>query len=58
MSQEQIEANKAKIPMGRLLRIEEIASMVSWIAWPGTLVTTGFRFDRIGWRRQIEISGR
>jgi 3-oxoacyl-[acyl-carrier protein] reductase len=34
MTPEHIAAMRAKIPMGRLLQIEEVAMMVSWIAGP------------------------
>lgn len=50
MSQEHIEASKAKIPMGRLLQVEEIASMVAWVAGPECSFTTGFVFDLTGGR--------
>lgn len=50
MTPEHIAASKAKIPMGRLLRVEEIAAMVTWIASPECSFTTGFAFDLSGGR--------
>ena len=50
MSEQHIEASKAKIPMGRFLQIDEVASMVVWIAGPGCSFTTGFTFDLTGGR--------
>jgi NAD(P)-dependent dehydrogenase (short-subunit alcohol dehydrogenase family) len=50
MSPEHIAASKAKIPMGRLLQIEEVGSMVAWIAGPECSFTTGFTFDLTGGR--------
>ncbi|HUQ36807.1 MAG TPA: glucose 1-dehydrogenase [Aestuariivirga sp.] len=50
MTPEHIAAMRAKIPMGRLLQIEEVASMVSWIAGPECTFTTGFAFDLTGGR--------
>ena len=50
MTPEHIAAMRAKIPMGRLLHIEEVASMVSWIAGPECTFTTGFAFDLTGGR--------
>lgn len=50
MSAEHITASKAKIPMGRLLRIDEVASMVAWISGPECSFTTGFVFDLTGGR--------
>ncbi|MBI1245526.1 MAG: glucose 1-dehydrogenase [Alphaproteobacteria bacterium] len=41
---------KAKIPMGRFLLADEIASMVAWIAGPECSFTTGFAFDLTGGR--------
>jgi 3-oxoacyl-[acyl-carrier protein] reductase len=49
-SPEFIAAGKAKLPMGRFLQIDEIASMVSWIAGPECTFTTGFAFDLTGGR--------
>lgn len=50
MTPEHIAAMRAKIPMGRLLQIEEVAKMVSWIAGPECSFTTGFAFDLTGGR--------
>ncbi|MFL9913358.1 SDR family NAD(P)-dependent oxidoreductase [Paraburkholderia sp. RL17-337-BIB-A] len=50
MSEQHIEASKAKIPMGRLLQIEEVGKMVSWIVSPACSFTTGFTFDLTGGR--------
>ena len=50
MTAEHIAAMKAKIPMGRFLRIEEIAAMVAWIASPECTFTTGSTFDLSGGR--------
>jgi NAD(P)-dependent dehydrogenase (short-subunit alcohol dehydrogenase family) len=50
MTPEHITAMKAKIPMGRFLRVEEIAAMVAWIASPECTFTTGATFDLSGGR--------
>jgi 3-oxoacyl-[acyl-carrier protein] reductase len=50
MTAEHIAASKAKIPMGRLVQIDEIAAMVAWIASPECSFTTGFTFDISGGR--------
>jgi len=50
MSEMHIEASKAKIPMGRFLQVDEVASMVAWIVGPECSFTTGFVFDLIGER--------
>ncbi|MDR5745611.1 SDR family NAD(P)-dependent oxidoreductase [Caballeronia sp. LZ029] len=50
MSEQHIEASKAKIPMGRFLQIDEVGAMVSWIASPACSFTTGFTFDLTGGR--------
>jgi 3-oxoacyl-[acyl-carrier protein] reductase len=50
MTQEHIDGARAKIPMGRFLKIEEIAAMVAWIASPECSFTTGFTFDLSGGR--------
>ena len=50
MTPEHIAAMKAKIPMGRFLKIEEIAAMVAWIASPECSFTTGATFDLSGGR--------
>jgi 2-dehydro-3-deoxy-L-rhamnonate dehydrogenase (NAD+) len=50
MTPEHIANMRAKIPMGRILQIEEVAKMVSWIAGPECTFTTGFAFDLTGGR--------
>jgi 3-oxoacyl-[acyl-carrier protein] reductase len=50
MTAEHITTMKAKIPMGRFLRIDEIAAMVAWIASPACSFTTGATFDLSGGR--------
>ena len=50
MTDEYISMVKAKIPMGRLCRISEIADMVAWIAGPECTFTTGAVFDISGGR--------
>ncbi|MFM0016532.1 SDR family NAD(P)-dependent oxidoreductase [Paraburkholderia sediminicola] len=50
MTPEFIASIKAKIPMGRLVRIEEVAAMAAWIASPECSFTTGFTFDITGGR--------
>jgi 3-oxoacyl-[acyl-carrier protein] reductase len=50
MTAEHIASAKAKIPMGRFLRVEEIAAMVAWIVGPECTFTTGFTFDLSGGR--------
>jgi len=50
MTQEHIDAMKAKIPMGRFLTISEIAAMVAWIASSECSFTTGATFDLSGGR--------
>jgi 2-dehydro-3-deoxy-L-rhamnonate dehydrogenase (NAD+) len=50
MTAEHIANAKARIPMGRFLRVEEIAAMVAWIAGPECSFTTGFTFDLSGGR--------
>ncbi|MCC6868736.1 MAG: SDR family oxidoreductase [Burkholderiales bacterium] len=50
MTAEHIASTKAKIPMGRLLTIPEIAAMVAWIAGPECTFSTGFTFDLSGGR--------
>ena len=50
MTDEYISMAKAKIPMGRLCRISEIADMVAWIAGPECTFTTGAVFDLSGGR--------
>jgi 2-dehydro-3-deoxy-L-rhamnonate dehydrogenase (NAD+) len=50
MTAEHIASAKAKIPMGRFLRIDEIAAMVAWIAGPECTFCTGATFDLSGGR--------
>jgi 3-oxoacyl-[acyl-carrier protein] reductase len=50
MTEEHIRATKAKMPMGRLLQVEEVANMVAWIVGPECSFTTGFAFDLTGGR--------
>jgi 3-oxoacyl-[acyl-carrier protein] reductase len=50
MTQEHIDGAKARIPMGRFLKIEEIAAMVTFAASPECSFTTGFTFDLSGGR--------
>ena len=50
MTPEHIKASKAKIPMGRLLQIEEVGAMVAFIVGPECTFTTGFTFDLTGGR--------
>ena len=50
MTQEHIDAAKAKIPMGRFLTVDEIGAMVAWIASPECSFCTGFAFDLSGGR--------
>ncbi len=50
MTPEHIEAMTAKIPMGRAVKIEDVARMVAWIASPECSFTTGFVFDVSGGR--------
>jgi NAD(P)-dependent dehydrogenase (short-subunit alcohol dehydrogenase family) len=50
MTPEHIAAMTAKIPMGRAVKIEDVARMVAWIASPECSFTTGFTFDVSGGR--------
>lgn len=50
MTPEFIASIKAKIPMRRLMEIEELAAMVAWIASADCSFTTGFTFDLTGGR--------
>ena len=50
MTEDYIAMVKAKIPMGRLCSIREIADMVAWIAGPECTFTTGMAFDLSGGR--------
>jgi 2-dehydro-3-deoxy-L-rhamnonate dehydrogenase (NAD+) len=50
MTPDHIANMRAKIPMGRILQINEVAQMVSWMAGPECSFTTGFAFDLTGGR--------
>jgi 3-oxoacyl-[acyl-carrier protein] reductase len=50
MTDDHIARMKAKIPMGRLVQVDEIAEMAAWIASPACSFTTGFVFDITGGR--------
>ena len=50
MTQEHIRNMKAKIPMGRLVQVDEVAELAAWIASPACSFTTGFVFDITGGR--------
>ena len=50
MTAEHIRNMKAKIPMGRLVQIDEVAEMAAWIASPACSFTTGAVFDVTGGR--------
>jgi 3-oxoacyl-[acyl-carrier protein] reductase len=50
MTEEHIRNMRAKIPMGRLVQVDDIAEMAAWIASPACAFTTGFVFDVSGGR--------
>ena len=50
MTEDYIAGVKAKIPMGRLCTVGEIADMVAWIASPECTFCTGAVFDLSGGR--------
>src|SRR5262249_21749549 len=50
MTEEHIRNMKAKIPMGRLVQVDEVAELTAWIASPACSFTTGFVFDITGGR--------
>lgn len=50
MTPEHIAASRARIPMNRLLRVEELAAVVAFAASPECSFTTGFTFDASGGR--------
>jgi 2-dehydro-3-deoxy-L-rhamnonate dehydrogenase (NAD+) len=50
ISQEHIDFMLSKIPMGRLLQVEEIGAMVAWLASEDCSFTTGGVFDISGGR--------
>ena len=49
-TQAHIDSAKSKIPMGRFLKIEEIAAMTAWVASPECSFNTGAVFDLSGGR--------
>ncbi len=50
MTEEHIRNMKAKIPMGRLVEIDEVAELAAWVVSPACSFTTGFVFDITGGR--------
>ncbi|HEY6980134.1 SDR family NAD(P)-dependent oxidoreductase [Reyranella sp.] len=50
MTKAHIRNMKAKIPMGRLVEVEEVAELAAFIASPACSFTTGFVFDVSGGR--------
>lgn len=50
MTEEHKRSMAAKIPMGRLVQIDEVAELAAWIASPACSFTTGFVFDITGGR--------
>jgi NAD(P)-dependent dehydrogenase (short-subunit alcohol dehydrogenase family) len=50
MSEEFVRTIKAKIPMGRLVQVDEVAELAAWVASPACSFTTGFVFDVTGGR--------
>ncbi|HEX8011716.1 MAG TPA: SDR family NAD(P)-dependent oxidoreductase [Casimicrobiaceae bacterium] len=50
MTPEHIALARSRIPMGRTLKVPEVAAMVAWIAGPECSFTTGFVFDLTGGR--------
>ncbi|WP_425049837.1 SDR family NAD(P)-dependent oxidoreductase [Psychromarinibacter sp. S121] len=50
MTPEHIAASKAKIPMGRLLQVDELAALVAFVASPENSFTTGVAYDASGGR--------
>jgi 3-oxoacyl-[acyl-carrier protein] reductase len=50
MTDEHIANMKAKIPMGRFARVDEVAELAAWISSPACSFTTGFVFDISGGR--------
>lgn len=50
MTAEHIRNMSAKIPMGRLVQVNEVAELAAWIASPACSFTTGFVFDITGGR--------
>jgi 3-oxoacyl-[acyl-carrier protein] reductase len=50
MSQQHIDYMLSKIPRGRFVRVDEIASMVTWLVSAENSFTTGAVFDLSGGR--------
>jgi 2-dehydro-3-deoxy-L-rhamnonate dehydrogenase (NAD+) len=50
MTAEHIAAMKSRIPMGRLVQVEDVANLVAFIVGPDCSFTTGFTFDVSGGR--------
>lgn len=50
MTPEHIALARSRIPMGRTLKVPEVAAMVAWIASPECSFSTGFVFDLTGGR--------
>lgn len=50
MTEKHIANMKAKIPMGRFVRAEEVAEVAAWVASPACSFTTGYVFDVSGGR--------
>ena len=50
ISQQHIDYMLSKIPMGRLVKVEELAAMIAWMASEENSFTTGFTFDATGGR--------
>ena len=50
MTKEQIDYMLSKIPRGRFLLVEEVASMVTWLVSAENSFTTGAVFDLSGGR--------
>jgi 3-oxoacyl-[acyl-carrier protein] reductase len=50
MTQEHIDYMLSKIPRGRFVTVEEIASMVAWLVSEENSYTTGAAFDLSGGR--------
>ncbi len=50
MTQQHIDFMLSKIPMGRFVKVDEIAALVTWLASEDCSFTTGFVFDITGGR--------
>ena len=50
MKQEHIDYMLSKIPRGRFLQVDEVASMVAWLVSEENSFTTGAAFDLSGGR--------